>query len=186
MSTTALVTVENFLQLPEPQSGHYELHHGEIVLMAPPKWGHEKLQERIREIFNRMIGDRGTVRMEMAFQPAPEYEVWRADVGVVRKQRADRTGDDEYLQGAPDLVLEVLPPGNTVEEINDKMAVCLENGCTSFWVVDGKRKEIQVTEGDITRHYKETAAIGSKLLGGTVHLPDIFEQQQNPDRQGGV
>ncbi len=150
--------------------------------MAPPKWGHEKLQERIREIFKRTIDDRGTVRMEMAFQPAPEYEVWRADVGVMRKGRADRTPDDEYLQGAPDLVVEVLSTGNTVDEINDKMTVCLENGCASFWVVDGKRKEISVTEGDVTRHYKETSAITSALLGGTIHLHDIFEPQQSRDR----
>jgi Uma2 family endonuclease len=34
---TGLVTVEEFLKLPEPREGHYELHHGEVVLVPPPK-----------------------------------------------------------------------------------------------------------------------------------------------------
>ena len=176
MSTTAaLMTVDEFLRLPEPQTGHYELHHGDVVLIAPPKWGHEEIQERVRELLKRTIGDRGKVRVEMAFRPAPEYEVWRADVGVVRKERADATPPDTYLQGAPDLVVEVLSPSNTAQEINDKMAVCLDNGCSSFWVVDDNLKEVKVTEGDITRRYTGTATIASDLLGGSIRVDDIFQ-----------
>ena len=39
---TALLSVEEFLKLPEPQEGHIELHHGEVVVMPPPKKGHHK------------------------------------------------------------------------------------------------------------------------------------------------
>src|SRR5919198_3700188 len=114
MSTAAtLVTVEEFLRLPEPKSGHYELHRGEVVLVTAPKKGHQKLQERIRVLFSGIMQGRKVVRVEMAFQPAREYEVWEADVGVISKERDDATPDDEYLQGAPDLVVEVLSPSNT-------------------------------------------------------------------------
>jgi Uma2 family endonuclease len=178
MSTTAaLTTVEEFLRLPEPKAGHYELHHGEVVLIAPPKWGHEEVQERVRELLKRSIGDRGTVRVEMAFRPGPEFEVWRADVGVVGKERADRTGRDEYLQGAPDLVVEVLSATNTAQEINDKMAVCLEHGCSSFWVIDDNLKEVKVTDGDITRRYTAPAVIASDIIGAaiSVRVAEIFQ-----------
>src|SRR5688572_23460994 len=133
---TGLVTVEEFLRLPPPKEGHYELHHGEVVLVPPPKWGHQTIQDRTQMILKRAASDRGVVRMEMAFRPTPEHEVWEADVGFVRAERAASVGPDEYLSGAPDLVVEVLSPSNTVDEINDKMSICMANGCSSFWVAD--------------------------------------------------
>ncbi|MBV9269084.1 MAG: Uma2 family endonuclease [Acidobacteriaceae bacterium] len=120
------------------------------------------------------MGDKGIVIMEMPFQPSAEYEVWRADVAVLRVEKARRIAGDEYLQGAPDLVVEVLSPSNTAQEINDKIAVCLENGCASFWVVDDKRKEVTVTEGDITKRYAQAATIPSDILGGSIRVEDIF------------
>ena len=104
----------------------------------------------------------------------PEYQVWRADVAVLRLERTTRIGGDEYLQGAPDLVVEVLSPSNTAQEINDKIAVCLENGCASFWVVDDRRKQVTVTEGDITKRYAQATTIPSDVLGGSIRVEDIF------------
>lgn len=172
---TGLVTVEEFSRLQPPQEGHFELHHGEVVLVPPPKWGHQETQDRIQMILKRLVGERGVVRMEMAFRPAPEHEVWQADVGFVRAERAESVGDDEYLMGAPDLVVEVLSPGNTIDEINDKMALSMENGCASFWAVDPKRQRVSVTEGDVTKHYGAAAAFFCNVLGGTVSVREIFE-----------
>jgi Uma2 family endonuclease len=175
MSTsTTLVTVEEYLRLPEPGSGHYELHHGEVVLMPPPKWGHEEIQDKVQEIFKRLLDKLGRARMEMSFRPTAEYEVWRADVGVVLNNRASCTDLDGYLQGAPDLVVEVLSPSNTAEEINEKMAICLENGCSSFWIIDPKRKEVHVAEGKISRRYEESDVIDNETLGGGIHVSEIF------------
>jgi len=42
--------------------------------------------------------------------------------------------------GAPDMVVEVLSPGNTVDKINEKMSVCIDNGCVSFWVIETQRR----------------------------------------------
>lgn len=40
---------------------------------------------------------------------------------------------DDYLRGAPDLIIEVLSPSNTATEICDKEKLCLENGAREFW-----------------------------------------------------
>jgi Uma2 family endonuclease len=45
-------------------------------------------------------------------------------------------------------VIEVLSPSNTMSEINEKEALCLENGCLQFWVVDPKRKSVKVSTPD--------------------------------------
>ena len=113
------------------------------------------------------------VEVEMAFRPAPEYEVWLADVGLVSSRRDALTKDDEYITGAPELVIEVLSPGNTVDEINDKMNVCLSNGCRSFWTADPKLFRVSVTGGE-ARHYLRTEYITCSLLDAPVLVSDIF------------
>ncbi|MDG2990942.1 Uma2 family endonuclease [Candidatus Synechococcus calcipolaris G9] len=40
-----------------------------------------------------------------------------------------------FLDGAPDLAVEVLSPGNTVEEIHDKLVEYFENGTRLAWII---------------------------------------------------
>jgi len=42
---------------------------------------------------------------------------------------------DSFLDGAPDLAVEILSPGNTIEEIHDKLVEYFENGSRLVWVV---------------------------------------------------
>jgi Uma2 family endonuclease len=176
MSTQAgLVTVEEFLKLPDPKEGHYELHHGEVVLVPPPKWEHGDIQDRIQMLFKRLTADRGIARMDMPFHPGTEYEFWVADVGFVTAERRAALVRDGYLQGAPDIVAEVLSPSNTAAEMNERMRICLENGCRSFWVIDPINRCLSVTEGDITHHYGVDASFHCDVLGGAVNVREIFE-----------
>src|ERR1700730_2658931 len=94
---TTIVTVEEFLRLQPPRSGHYELHHGEVILMTAPKWGHQRIQDRIVVLLRSNVGDRAYVTKEMSFRPMPEHEVWEADVGLTSIERADVVADDDYL-----------------------------------------------------------------------------------------
>ena len=170
-----LMTVEEYLKLPDPKEGHTELHHGEVVVMPPPKRGHQRTQRRIQTLLTQTAGQMGVVEVERAFRPTPQHELWVADVGYLSSERERATGDDEYIMGAPDLIVEVLSPGNTVDEMNDKMSICLANGCVSFWVVDPKRKLVSVTEGNITRHYGPSDAISCSLFTGQIQIREIFE-----------
>ena len=89
---TGLVTVEEFLRLPNAREGHYELRHGEVVLVPPPRRPHQRDQDRIQMVLKRLLAGRGVVHMEMAFRPTPEHEVWQADVGFCPQQRDDEAG----------------------------------------------------------------------------------------------
>ena len=144
---TGLITVEDFLKWKDPKEDHYELHHREVVLMPPPKWGHVLVQKRVHGLIERFVCNK----------------------------RAQRVGSDDYLSGAPDLVVEVLSPGNTMYEINDKMAVCMANGCSSFWTVDPKSSRLSVTEADVTRHYRLDATFQCGLIGANVPVREIFD-----------
>lgn len=176
MSTAGvqLLSVAEFLKLPEPKEGHLELHHGEVIVVPPPKWRHQILQRRIFKLFDRQLGNSGVVLCEMAFRPTPEHEMWIADVGYVREERAARIGGDEYLNGAPDLVVEVLSPSNTADEIDDKRTTCIANGCQSFWVVNDRRKLVAVTEDGVTKHYDRSSQIVCALLPEAIAVDEIL------------
>ena len=172
---TGLLTVEEFQNLPEPKEGHIELHHGEVSFMPPAKRGHQRIQRRILSLLTGLAGNEGVVETEMAFRPAPEHEVWVADVGYIELDRDQATADNEYLTGSPNLVVEVLSPGNTVDEINEKISLCMTTGCSSFWVVDPKRKLVSVTEGKLTTHFRPPDNISCNAFPGQVPVGDIFE-----------
>jgi Uma2 family endonuclease len=64
---------------------------------------------------------------EVAFRPLPEYELRVADVAYISSERMSSVDPDDNIRGAPNLVVEVLSPSNTVSEIYDKEKLCLEN-----------------------------------------------------------
>jgi Uma2 family endonuclease len=169
---TGLVTFDEFLNLPDPKSGHLELHHGQVILVPPRQHSHAKIQQALLAMLLPLADGKGFMTLEFPFR-APGHEAWQADIGFVREERTDIT--DPYLMGAPDLVIEVLSPSNTVDEINDKMDVCMTSGCTSFWVVDPKRRIVSVTEGDLTRQYRTGMSIPlPQPLEGMVPVAAVF------------
>jgi Uma2 family endonuclease len=160
------------LNLPDPPSGHLELHHGQVILVPPRKHRHAEIQQALLELLQPLTRGKGFLTLEFPFR-APGHESWQADVGFVREDR--RAGITDYLMGAPDLVIEVLSPSNTVDEINDKMDICMANGCLSFWVVDPKRGLVSVTEGDVTRQNRASASIPlPEPLEGTIPCSGHF------------
>jgi Uma2 family endonuclease len=166
-------TFDEFLNLPDPSSGHLELHHGQVILVPPRKHRHAEIQQALLELLLPFTRGKGFLTNEFPFR-APGHEAWQADVGFVREDR--RAGITDYLMGAPYLVIEVLSPSNTVDEINDKMDICMANGCLSFWVVDPKRRLVSVTEGDVTRQYRASASIPlPEPLEGTIPVAAIVE-----------
>ena len=59
------------------------------------------------------------------------------DVSFVAKERLTGLEElpDGFLELSPDLVVEVLSPGNTTEEIHNKLVESFDNGTRLAWVV---------------------------------------------------
>lgn len=175
-ATTALMTVEQYSALPEPKGGYYELRHGVPVFMTRPKYKHWAIQHRLTKFLESLHAGGGLIGTELSFRPLPEHELWCADVAYVCGDRAKAIDPEDYLHGAPELVIEVLSPSNTVSEINERKAMCLENGCLEFWIVDPKRKTVKVSTPDRkTITYIEKDRIPLTVpCAGELAVADIF------------
>jgi Uma2 family endonuclease len=170
-----VTTFAEFLAIPDPPAGHYELHHGEVVLMPPRKRLHAKIQQVLSDLLSPLVRGRGFMTIEFPFCPAPEYEAWQADVAFVAKDRWEKD-DADYFSGAPDLVIEVLSASNTMDEILDRQDVCLSNGCTAFWTVDPKRRLVLVTTPDrkTVTFDRSMSILLPEPLSGTIPVAAIF------------
>jgi Uma2 family endonuclease len=178
-TTTGLMTVEQYRELPETGPFYYELHQGELVQVSRPKAGHIRIQERIRRMLDAAFGGRGKVFVELPFRALPENDLRVADVAFVTNERWEEVGDADDLFGAPDLTIEVLSPSNTALEINEKIALCLANGCREFWVVDPRLRQITVSTPDgLTRAYRSGDSIPLTFAENqTLNVNSIFEDE---------
>jgi len=147
-TSTKLLTFAEFEKLPHPAGGHLELHHGEVIEVPPPKQGHKVTQRQLRRLLEPEAGAAGVVETEVGYRPIPEHEYWVADVVYVTRERWDAIPRQSNMQGAPELVIEVLSPSNTAAELRAKKKLCLENGSEQFWVVDEEHREIEVSTPD--------------------------------------
>ena len=146
---TRLMSFAEFEQLPDtPQGFRYELRHGEPVQMPPPNHSHYCTQLRLQQMLIDAARSAGVVGIEMAFRPRPEFEYWQADVAFMSRDRWDRIPRAGHLEGAPDLVVEVLSPSNTAAEMLDRRNLCLGNGSREFWLVDIEHRQVEVSTPD--------------------------------------
>jgi len=178
MGTTAgLVTVAEFERMKDPAGFKLELHHGEVVKVPPPTTDHAEIQDRLLDVLRSVASAEWKIRTEFAFRPLEEHEVWAADVGVMRRERWQSALEKhEYPLGAPEIVVEVLSPSNTVREMFDREQTCFEGGCREFWVVDPETRRIYVTSPDSPkRAYGSGDQVRSVVLSGAaIAIDNIF------------
>jgi Uma2 family endonuclease len=115
------------------------------------------------------------VDKEFPCRPAPEYEVWVADVALFSFALWEQTADDDYFGGVPAIVIEVLSPSNSASETLDREEICLRHGGQEFWLVDPARESVKVirADGHSIIHDAGTV-IESGALGGSIAVGDIF------------
>ena len=173
-TTTRLMTFAEYERIPNPPGHRYELHHGELVKVPPPKCDHFLIQQILRDLLDKAAAGAGRAYTEVGFRVSSEHEYWVADVAYAPTERWIRNKGEKYFQGAPDLVIEVLSPSNTAAEMLDKEKLCLENGSREFWVVDIDRRQVKVSTPDgHTVTYKCGQEI-PLLLGGRLAVDAIF------------
>ena len=138
------VTVAEWEKIPNPPDGHYELHHGEIVLVTRPVRRHWDLQRRLERLLAAVYEPaRYVVGVEYPYRPLPENEIWGADVACIARERHEAV--EKWLLGSPEFVIEVKSPSNTKTELNDKaMTTLAGHGAVEFWIVDPETQSVTV------------------------------------------
>ena len=117
----------------------------------------------------------GYIESELPFRALPEFDLRAADVAFISRERWDATEDDTDLLGAPEIVIEVASPANSVAKLKELAALCFSADTEQFWIVNPQSKTISVTRRDSsTVLYREGDAIEIELFGAVQAVSQVF------------
>lgn len=145
--THQITTAEELLNAPS-DLGPCELVRGELVMISPGKGRHGVVSARILGELIAFVrkNDLGEVlgsSTGYVLSRDPDT-VREPDVSFVSAQRFKGQDLDAFLDGAPDLAVEVLSPSNTAAEMRAKMDDYFGAGCRVMWIVDPLRRSVVV------------------------------------------
>ena len=147
--------------------------------MPPPKLRHGRVAGRIYTLLTQFASSRGlgeTV-FETGFLLTPDPATVRApDVAFFRAERARESSPDDYVQGGPDLAVEVVSPSDSAHDLNRKVRQYLSSGAQAVWVVYPEEEEVHVFESGSVRIVRgnDVLAASAVLPGFQVTVQELF------------
>ncbi len=183
MATTQPVvrlTYEDYRATPEDE--RCELLDGDLIMVAAPNLKHQRVQFRLgRELGNFIVEhDLG----EFFFAPCDvvlsDTDVVQPDLLFVSHQRQHLMSGGENVQGAPDLVIEVLSPATAERDRGYKRELYGKHGVREYWLVDPMAETVTIHRQHngvlaAAQTFNREHTLRSALLPGLdLHLEDIF------------
>jgi Uma2 family endonuclease len=116
--------------------------------------------------------------LETGFQIGHHPDTVRVpDVAFVRAERIPPGRSKGFIQGAPDLAVEIISPTDRASEVKAKAQDWLEAGCRVVWVVDPETKTVTVYRGGaetVLFRESDTLSGGDVLPGFSLPVSEIF------------
>ena len=146
-TTTAPLTADEFLKLPDIEEQRVELIDGEVVDMPSGGPNHERAKANLNAILGRWLDQRraGLVFNESAYR-LDDHIVLVPDLSVLNSERLKRGGTD-LLRGAPDLAVEVVS-SETADRLHDKIRLYFKHGSKGVWSVFLGSRTIQINHSN--------------------------------------
>jgi Uma2 family endonuclease len=174
-----LYTAEDLLRLPS-EGKRYELVKGKLIEMSPPGRPHSVLTVWVLYlVFNHVrSGNLGEVSgPDAGFMLSRNPDTVRSpDISFISK---DRLGplEDSYYTVAPDLAVEVISPGNSETEMEEKITAYFRVGTLLVWYFYPQLRAIYVYHAPdkiTVLGVDDTLDGGDVLPGFKVNVKDIF------------
>lgn len=176
-----LVTADELLRI-SAQGQRCELIGGEILEMVPSGGIHGRVANRIAYLLTAYVESRdlGTVfAAETGFLIRRNPDTVRApDVAFVAKQRlpAEAIGT-AYLEGAPDIAVEVISASDLASQVHAKTQAWLDAGARLVWVVYPDSRTVTVCRSprDVTVLFEADTLDAKPVFDDfAVPLEDVF------------
>ena len=167
------LTYDVYLAMPEMKQ-RYSILDGELVMAAAPNPSHQaivmeialKLVPFVRE---RQLGRVFVAPLDVVMRREP-LRTRQPDVMFIGQERRFIIGP-QVIEGAPDLVIEVLSPTNTRQELQGKLDDYRAIGVREAWVVSAEARTVEVLQ----------LASGAMQRLGLYGLGDLLASQVLPD-----
>ena len=171
------MTAEEFMNLDDIYHRH-QLIKGELLTMPPPKSIHGRVTANLTIILGLHVKANrlGDIHTESGYKLESDPDtVLGPNVSFISRERVDRE-DDGYYDGPPDLAVEVLSPGDRRGLIERKLALWLETGTRSVWLVNPRRRTVEVISSlnDRRMLHDTDELVDDTIPGFRVKVSEIF------------
>lgn len=174
-------TYRDYKSLPESETKRYELLEGELVMVPSPTTYHQRISWNLERILGDFISrhDLGFIYdapLDVVFS---EEDVAQPDIFFISKERSGIITKDN-IQGAPDLIVEILSPTTAERDRSYKRTLYARHGVQEYWIVDPENKSIEVMalqeKGfETVQIYKVGQSLNSPLLKELfLNLEEVF------------
>ena len=172
-------TVADYMNTPDDV--RYQLIDGELILAPSPTTRHQRVSVRLfvdLHQFVRMegLGEACIAPLDVVF---PDREVYQPDILFVSNERRGII-TEANIQGAPDLVVEILSPSTQRHDRGHKQNVYAERGVREYWIVDPDSRTLEVLSAGsngwtpTTTFSAEDVLVSPLLPGLSIDLGQVF------------
>lgn len=151
---------------------YYQVIEGDLIMSPSPNIYHQAVVTRICALLSRFLEENplGEVLVAPLDVFLSDINVYQPDVIFISNQRRSILSE-RGLEGAPDLVVEVLSPGTARFDKGSKRKIYARTGVKELWLVDPAAKLIHIYQlakdaETPAATYDETAVFSSPLLPG--------------------
>lgn len=174
------LSLQEFLDLSD--NDRYELVEGQLKPKMSPKYKHSTLQLWLLIALNQWCNQQkhGRVRPEWGVVLQRQQEDWVPvpDLLYVSYQRLPQAwNEDEPCPVVPELVIEIISPGQTFGEMTAKATDYIIAGVNQVWVVDTKVQSVTIFErNSLPQTIWSNGSISNSLLPGFIlKISDLFD-----------
>ncbi len=174
-----LYTYEDYLKIDD--NNQYELIGGNLILVPAPKTIHQEISGKIYRKVADFVDHNNLGKVFYAPMDVllTEKDKPQPDILFVSKERLHII-TEANIQGAPDLVIEILSPSTSKWDKVEKSKLYYKHGVQEYWIVDPDGKVIEIfMPGEknwiLFQAYDDDDILTSPFLSGLeISLKDIL------------
>ena len=144
-SVAEKIKVADFLEMDVESGFIYELINGEIVKKSASSPKHQKASGKLFRALSTFVEQKQLG--EVLYAPLDvflgNYNSLQPDLLFVAKAHEEIITDNG-VEGAPDLIVEILSPSTMKNDRGDKMKIYRQHQVREYWIVDPKNQSIEV------------------------------------------
>jgi len=178
----AKITYEEYKLIGDLADKRYEVIGGRLIMTPAPIPYHQRISRKLERILEDFVieNDLGEVLHAPCDVVLSETDVVQPDIFFIAKDKTHII-TETHINGAPDLIIEILSPTFSSKDTVIKKRLYLKNKIKEYWIVDPLEKEIQIwhIKGNFYKligSYKEENNVVSSelLLGLKFNLKEVF------------
>ena len=165
--TRRKLTYADFERIPADGLRH-EIIDGDEYVTPSPSIRHQRASRNLGRILDSHVTSK--TLGELFFAPIDvvlgDSDIVEPDLVFISKSRSDRIGE-KNIEGAPDLVIEILSPSTASVDRGPKMTLYDRSGVREYWIVDPREETLEVRQfGEVRRmrFFRKEDSVESAVL----------------------